>query len=79
MPAVAITILVAFFVIVAALACLGIGLLLTGKPKIKPGACGRDPHKTREEGCGTEVSCQLCDKHEKKEKESPKEHPDDSV
>jgi len=62
MPAIAITVLIAFFVIGGALACLGVGLLLTGKPKIKPGACGRDPNKIREEGCGTEAHCQLCDK-----------------
>lgn len=75
MPAVAITVLIAFFIIGGALACLGIGLLLTGRSKIKPGACGRDPNKIREEGCGTEVSCQLCDKNEaKKTTENPKQH-----
>lgn len=75
MPAVAITALIAFFVIVVALVCLGIGLLLTGKPKIKPGACGRDPNKIREEGCGNSVSCQLCDKHEVHKNDNEKNKP----
>jgi hypothetical protein len=66
MAAIAMTVLIAFFVIAGALACLGIGLWLTGKPKIKPGACGRDPNKTREEGCGTTANCQLCEKHDDK-------------
>jgi hypothetical protein len=73
MPAVAITILIAFFVIIVALVCMGIGLLLTGKPKIKPGACGRDPNKIREEGCGDSVSCQLCDKHDDHKHNDPKD------
>lgn len=75
MPAVAITVFIAFFVIGAALACLGIGLLLTGKPKIKPGACGRDPHKMREENCGTQVSCQLCERRDEKKCDIPPKTP----
>lgn len=79
MPAIVITVLIAFFVICGALVCLGVGYLLTGKPKIKPGACGRDPHKIREEGCGTSASCQLCDQNEDNKPKSPKEPPNDSV
>lgn len=79
MPAIAITVLIAFFVICGALACLGVGYLLTGKSKMKPGACGRDPHKIREESCGSNVSCQLCDRHEDKKPKTPEEPPHDSV
>ena len=69
MSAIAITALIAFFVIGCALACLGVGLLLTGKSKIKPGACGRDPNKVREESCGTSANCQLCEQHPEKPKD----------
>lgn len=78
MPAVAITVLIAFFVIGVALLCLGVGLVLTGKSKIKPGACGRDPNKIREEDCGNHVSCQLCERHNQhgvKSNDKPDEKP----
>ncbi len=79
MAAVAITVLIAFFVIGGALACLGVGYLITGKSKIRPGACGRDPHKIREEGCGTSASCQLCEHNDEKKDKSTKAPPNDSV
>jgi hypothetical protein len=49
---------------------MGISWLITGKLKMRPGACGRDPTKKRddEEGCGTNVNCQLCKKPEEKKK-----------
>lgn len=37
---------------------LSIGWLLTGKSKIQPGACGRNPTA---KDCGNKISCQLCD------------------
>jgi len=63
------TVAIAFFVVIIAIALLGVGWLLTGKSKMQPGACGRDPNKQRKEkeGCGTTVSCQLCDNPDKKE------------
>lgn len=66
MSALLLTLGIAFFIIVLSLAFMGISWLLTGKLKIKPGACGRDPNKKREESCGTDVNCQLCDKNEDK-------------
>lgn len=64
------TIGLAFTVVIIALALMGISWLLTGKLKIRPGACGRDPRKNRdeEESCGTSVSCGLCKKPEEKNK-----------
>lgn len=59
------TLLIAFIIITLAIAMLAIGWLLTGKSKLKPGACGRDPNKEKNSECGTGISCQLCDKEEK--------------
>lgn len=61
-----VTLLIAFIIITLAIGSLAIGWLITGKQKLKPGACGRDPHKTKDEDCGTGVNCQLCDKPEPK-------------
>lgn len=64
-----ITLLIAFIIICLAIASLAIGWLITGKQKLKPGACGRDPNKSKDEDCGTGVNCQLCSKPKiKKEK-----------
>lgn len=59
------TLVIAFVVIVIAIACLAVGWLITGKTKIERGACGRDPTKPKED-CDTTASCSLCDKDEKK-------------
>ncbi|MBS4163169.1 Uncharacterized protein PRO82_000467 [Candidatus Protochlamydia amoebophila] len=55
-----VTLVIAFVVIVIAIACLAIGWLITGKTKIERGACGRDPHQKREDTCGSVLSCDLC-------------------
>jgi len=61
------TIGIAFVIIVLSVVLLGIGWLTTGKPKIKPGACGKAPGQKRdEESCGTQTSCGLCEKKENK-------------
>lgn len=60
--------MIAFVVIVLALACLAIGWLITGKTKIEGGACGRDPTKKREDDC--QSLCSMCSKPiEKEEKD----------
>lgn len=59
------TLLIAFIIITLAIASLAIGWLITGKQKLKPGACGRDPNKAKDDHCGSEVDCQLCAKPEK--------------
>lgn len=59
------TLLVAFIVVLIALALLGIGFLITGKVKIKPGCCGKNPHQKKEndkECGGDQSSCDLCKK-----------------
>jgi hypothetical protein len=61
-----VTLALAFGVVVVALAMLGISWLITGKSKLRPGACGRDPNKKRDDECGTEADCQLCKKDDKK-------------
>lgn len=57
------TLAIAFVIVVIAVGLLGIGWLVTGKSRMQPGACGRDPHKKRSdaEGCGSTAHCQLCD------------------
>ncbi len=61
-----ITILVAFAFFLLALALVAIGWLITGKMKVKIGACGRVPDKDNK--CGEETKCSLCDEG-KKEKD----------
>lgn len=54
------TLILAFVLIVIAIAGLAIGWLITGKTKIERGACGRDPTKKRDESCATTGTCDLC-------------------
>ncbi|CCB85988.1 MULTISPECIES: hypothetical protein [Parachlamydia] len=60
------TLIIAFFAIIVALLLLGLGWLLTGKSKIKPGSCGRDPTQKKDNECGDQFSCTLCDKNDEK-------------
>lgn len=63
MSTVLLTLAIAFIVVAIAIGLLSVGWLITGKAKLRAGACGRDPNKLREEeGCGTDVSCSLCEK-----------------
>jgi hypothetical protein len=64
-----VTLLISFIIVTLATALLAIGWLLTGKQKLKPGACGRDPNKQKSDGCGANQSCQLCEKHDDKPKQ----------
>ena len=60
MPPLLLTILLACAVALGAIALLGISWLITGKSKLQPGACGRDPTKKRDDSpCGT--TCHLCE------------------
>ncbi len=60
------TIAIAFIIIILAVASLAIGWLITGKMKIRSGACGQDPNKKRDEAsCGT-GSCNLCERDDPK-------------
>lgn len=62
------TLAIAFIIIVLAIAFLAIGWLITGKSKIQPGACGRDPTKKKnDEECG-KGSCGLCEREEPNKK-----------
>lgn len=63
-----VTMLIAFIIIVFAVGCLAIGWLVTGKSKLKAGACGRDPNKKKDEDCGLSANCQLCEKPDDKKK-----------
>lgn len=58
------TVLVAFVIFGAAIALMAIGWLISGRSRLVPGACGRDPTKKKgeKEGCGTGVRCDLCEK-----------------
>ncbi len=50
------TLVIAFVIIVFAIALLAIGWLITGKTKLEK-SCGRDPTKKKDEGCNT---CDVC-------------------
>jgi len=69
MSTLGLTIILASVIVAGAFCLLAIGWLVTGKSKIVPGACGKDPNQKRKEGCGTEVSCSLCDKPKDKKDE----------
>jgi hypothetical protein len=69
MDALFITLGIAFTCILVAVAMLGVSWLITGKSSLKPGSCGRDPHKKRDsEECGKSASCGLCEKHDQETK-----------
>lgn len=63
------TIIIAFIVVLSAVSLLAIGWLITGKSKIKRGACGSVPPKNRHESCPdaseNSNSCGLCKKESK--------------
>ena len=71
------TLVIAFVLIVLAIASLAIGWLITGRTKIERGACGRDPHRKRDEECGTSLKCDLCTlpSPDTKSKSVEKDHP----
>lgn len=64
------TLSIAFIIVLVSMALLAIGWLITGKPRIRAGMCGRDPNKkVNKDECGTSVNCQLCDKTQEPQKE----------
>lgn len=62
-----VTLAIAFAVILVAIALLGLSWLIKGKSSLRPGACGRDPTKRRDDSCGT-TSCDLCETPKEKKK-----------
>jgi hypothetical protein len=64
------TLVIAFVIVIIAVGLMAIGWLITGRSRMQPGACGRDPTKKRDESkeCGPSVSCMLCDKKEEEKK-----------
>lgn len=63
------TLAIAFVIVVLAIGLMAIGWLITGRSRLQPGACGKDPNKKRDkEGCGTSANCQLCEKNDETEK-----------
>jgi hypothetical protein len=67
------TLVIAFVLIVIAIACLATGWLITGKTKIERGSCGRDPTKKKDANCETTQSCDLCEHHTPHSPQYPKE------
>ncbi len=63
MSSLLLTLAIAFVIVLISIGLLAIGWLISGKARIRPGACGRDPHKNRED-CQTSASCQLCDQNQ---------------
>lgn len=68
MSSLLLTLAIAFVITAIAVGLLAVGWVLTGRSRLQAGACGRDPHKKRneEEGCGTKSHCSLCDQEKKK-------------
>lgn len=56
-----ITLAVAFVFIAIAIAALSIGWLITGKSNVQAGACGKAPHRKRDNSCGS-GGCSLCER-----------------
>jgi hypothetical protein len=71
------TLLAASVLVLASVGLLAIGWLITGKSKIIRGACGMNPHRSRDEDCGKETSCGLCHKETGDDKTEQKEVEDD--
>jgi hypothetical protein len=58
--------MIAFVILVFAIAFLAIGWLMTGKTKLEK-ACGRNPTQKKDTSCGSTYSCELCsDPNEKR-------------
>lgn len=53
------TLMIAFVILVFAIAFLAIGWLITGKTKLEK-ACGRNPTQKKDDSCGSLNSCELC-------------------
>lgn len=69
MSTIVLTVMIAFIIVMVAVGLLAIGWLVTGKSKIKAGACGRDPNKNKDETCSDDsnnISCGLCKKKDSK-------------
>jgi len=65
------TLLIAFIFIMLSLIGIGIGWLLTGKSIIKPGMCGRNPTKKKDDkSCGDDARCDLCEDDDDEKKQS---------
>lgn len=55
------TLMIAFILVVLAIAALSVGWLFSGKSKIVRSASGSDPNKLREKECGTDTKCGMCE------------------
>ncbi len=55
------TLIISVILVLLAVGGLCIGLIITGKTHIVRGACGRAPSTRRDEHCGKEVQCTLCE------------------
>jgi hypothetical protein len=73
------TLLIAFVIVAIAISLLAIGWLITGKSKISPGSCGRDPTKKRNDqgGCGSQSNCSLCEPEKEKKVTEDKQKQDE--
>jgi hypothetical protein len=56
MPDLFLTLVIAFVIIVFAIALMAVGWLITGKTKLEKG-CGKDPTKKKDDSCH---ACDLC-------------------
>lgn len=63
------TLVIAFVIIVFAIALMAIGWLITGKTRIEKG-CGKDPTKKKDDSCH---SCDLCSSSPESNLDSEKE------
>lgn len=69
MPNLFLTLVIAFVIIVFAIALMAIGWLITGKTRIEKG-CGKDPSKKKDDSCHT---CDLCSPSPESNPDSKKE------
>lgn len=67
-----VTVILTVILVALAIVGLSIGLILTGKSRIRGGSCGMIPGKKRDASCDDQPSCGLCGKGEEEKKEEKK-------
>lgn len=66
MSTITLTFIISAIILIIAMGILAIGWLVKGKSILRPGACGRNPHQKKQDSCGKETSCHLCEHEQKK-------------
>lgn len=72
------TLMIAFVLVILAIAALSIGWLISGRSRIVRGSCGIDPTKPKNKECGTsKTTCGLCEHSENEQNITEKKNSKD--